>query len=71
MATDLKILTDRIHELEAQKGVAVKALNDVLDYFRYAHEHECTGWACAHCYPQTMATRIENALGIVEDKAVE
>ena len=67
--SDIEILTDRIHELESQKGAAIKALNDALDYFRYAHKHECAGWACDHCYPNIMATRIENAIELVEVKA--
>lgn len=66
--SDKEILIARIHELESQKGAAMKTLNDVLDYFHYAHEHECAGWTCAECYPNTMASRIENSLGLVEGK---
>ena len=50
--------------LEQQNRDLVAALEDALAYFRHAHEHECTGWGCAECYPQLMAAKIDVTLAI-------
>jgi len=44
----------------------LEALENALAYFINAHEHDCTGWDCAECYPQIMAGKVEQAIAKAE-----
>ena len=56
-----------VEELREQKKQLIFKLKRIQSYFESSHAHYCRGWECSNCYPQLMASEIEELIKPMED----